>query len=74
MYTAGGLGGGQRIRLKRAKFFQIPPHHVEFFDNPPLDQKKKLKLPPHHHPLLTRKVKYRQYDEILERFMFQIEN
>ena len=32
----GGRGeGGQTIYLKGAKFFQIPPHHTEFFDNLP---------------------------------------
>ena len=43
MYTAGGVvvgGGGwlQTIYLKGAKFFQIPPHHTEFFDNLPTTQ------------------------------------
>ena len=67
MYTArGGEGGGQRIYFKGAKFFQIPPHHKEFLTTPP--------PPPPHHPVLTRKVKYRQYDEMVEILIFKIEN
>ena len=50
-----------------------------FLTTPSLDQKKKLQPPPPpflHSPLpvLTRKVKYRQYDEMVERWMFKIEN
>ena len=49
-----------------------------FLTTPSLDQKKKLQpprpLPPLPLPVLTRKVKYRQYDEMVERWMFKIEN
>ena len=43
MYIAGGGGrgeGGEDI-FERAKVFHIPWHHAEFFDIPPLDQKKR---------------------------------
>ena len=77
VYCKGGRKGGQRIYFKRAKFFQIPPHHKEFLTTLPLDQKKKRQpLPPPlpHHPVLTRKVKYRQYDEMVKILIFKIEN
>jgi len=51
MYTA--AEGAEDIFLK-GEFFLIsldPPHHTEFFDNPPLDQKKNGNPPP---PRMTR--------------------
>ena len=43
MYTAGGGGRweGAKDIFERAKVFHIPSHHAEFFDIPPLDQKKR---------------------------------
>ena len=44
MYTA---GGEQRIFFKGANFFNIPPHHTEFFDSPaswPEDSPFRLKI------------------------------
>ena len=45
--------------LKKQNFFNIPPYRTDFFDNSP---------PPPPHPILKRKVKYGQYDEIVQRF------
>ena len=55
MYTA--AEGAEDIFLK-GQFFLIsqdPPHHTEFFDNPPLDQKKNGNPSPPL-PSMTRKV------------------
>ena len=53
MYAAGGSRG----------YFLKGQHHTEFFDNPPppYDQRKNDSPPPHH-PVLTGKVRYRQYN------------
>ena len=57
--------------------FHIPLHHAEFFDMiHPLDQKK-MPPPPPPPPLpliLMRKVKNGEYDEMVQRLMFTIEN
>ena len=48
-----------------------------FFDNPRLltkRQKGTPSTPSPTHQVLTRKVKYRQYDEMVEGLMFEIEN
>ena len=66
MYTAGGKGGGGGGRgyfLKGQNFLISPAYYTEIFDNPrswpALDQKKNRQP---SHPVLTRKVKYGQYD------------
>ena len=59
MYTAGEGGRGGEVAediFKGAKFFRIPP----------LIQKKKWQLPTRL--VLMRKVKYGQYDEMVQRF------
>ena len=49
--------------------------HHESKDIPPLDQKKVIiPPPPPAYPVLLRKVKYGQYDEIVQRLIFKIEN
>ena len=66
MYTAGRGGGACRgYFFQRQNFLRSPLHHTEFLTTPP---------PLPRHAVLTRKVKYRQYDEMVERWMFQIEN
>ena len=62
MYTAGGKGkggGGRGYFLKGQNFLISPAYYTEIFDNPALDQKKNRQP---SHPVLTRKVKYGQYD------------
>ena len=64
MYTTGaGRGRGKVAEdiFKGAKFFRIPP----------LDQKKKWQPPTRL--VLMRKVKYGQYDEMVQRFL-KVEN
>ena len=49
-----------------------PPPHTHFLTPPPpLDQNKKF--PPPSYSVLTRKVKYGQYDEMVWTLMFKIE-
>ena len=64
MYTAGG--GGERICFKRAKFREIPQTSYRIFGHPPLLTKSQ-KMTPNPHPVLTRKVKYRQNGGMVER-------
>ena len=60
MYTAGG--GGRGYVLKEQNFVRFPKHHTEFLDThpPPPLLTKSQKMTPNPHPVLTRKVKYRQ--------------
>ena len=80
MYTAAGGGGvgvaGRKEIFFRGKnFFHIPSHHTGSFDIPSLEQKKKRPPPPPPPPsILMRKIKHRQYDKMLQRLMFKIEN
>ena len=69
------MGGAKDIFFK-GKILEDAPTSYRIFDNPPLEQKKKYnhRPPPLPHVVLTRKVKYRQYDEMVERWMFKIEN
>ena len=63
MYTAGGGGGGGWIFFKNAKFREIPQTSYRIFGHPPPPPPlltKSQKMTPNPHPVLTRKVKYRQ--------------
>ena len=75
MYTAERGGGeGQNIFLKGAKFVNIPPPHIiQSFFTTPLLTEIKIDIPPLH-LVLKRTVKYGQYDEMVKRLKFKIEN
>ena len=83
MYTAGGGGGGgggvggwgggggRGYVLTEQNFVRFPKHHTEFLDTPPPPPPplltKSQKMTPNPHPVLTRKVKYRQNGGMVER-------
>ena len=71
VYRKGGREGGKGYILKGQNFFRSAHIIQNFLTTHPLDQKKKRQP---HHPVSTRKVKYRQYDEMVEILMFKIEN
>jgi len=68
----GGLPGGKRYFL-RGKIFFISPHIIQRLLTSPLLTKRKNDTPPPP-PVLMRKIKYRQYDKMVQRLMFKIEN
>jgi len=69
VHWRGDGGGGRGYFLKRQNISISPRHHTEFFDIPSLTKRK------NDTPSLSfRKVKYGQYDEMVQRLMFKIEN
>ena len=54
-------GGEGRGEFFKGQNFSISPTSYRIFGQSP-------------HPVLTRKVKYGQYDEMVQRLMFKIEN
>ena len=73
VYCKAGGGWGKRICFKVAKFFNVPPHTNFLTTPPPPPLLTRIKNYPLSYSVLTRKVKYGQYDEMVWRLMFKIE-